>query len=153
MLVQTWPAAPCASPHGRSTCRCPADPAALRPEPPAGENIAAHGLTRGLHVVSCKNYTTCERNVGARVNVRTHDATWRAILRVTCQLHRVSTSEIVARNIARNASTSELYFSNIGSKIEPCSRFEKHSMRRRNVTNGNRPIGAPVHFCLHWLGN
>ena len=43
------------------------------------------------------------------VKVRTHDAT----LRATCQLHRVSTPEIVARHIARNRK--EFYFSNIAS--------------------------------------
>ena len=40
------------------------------------------------------------------LKVRTHDATLRAILHATCQLHRVSTSEIVACNIARNGLLS-----------------------------------------------
>ena len=79
------------------------------------------------------------------LKVRTHDAT----LRATCQLHRVSTSEIVARNIARNAARVEASSTSatLQATIAPCSRFAQHCTQCRDVTNWNRPIRAPVKFC------
>ena len=59
------------------------------------------------------------RHTTIRVKARTHGATLRATLCATWKLHRVSTLEIVARNVACNCCRSRIgsYFCNITRNI------------------------------------
>ena len=58
----------------------------------------------------------------SRVKARIHGATLRAILRAMAKLHRVSTPEIVARNIA--AVEFRPTSATLREMLQPCSHVE-----------------------------